>query len=165
MEMKTTLWTAQMLWGIFFSITGFGKILWYKAARWNQALHEVPWLSGVPQDLAIFIGVSEFLGGVGLILPAITGVKPRLTPIAAMGLSLVMILAAGFHIGRGEYNFLPINAVLGAVAAFIAYERLMVRPIAPASISSVRLLRGMAVLGALLFVDFAPAWYRLTHIQ
>ena len=32
---------------------------------WNQALQEVPWLSAVPQDLFIFIGVCEFIGGVG----------------------------------------------------------------------------------------------------
>jgi DoxX-like family len=163
--MKTLLWSMQVLWGIFFSLTGFGKIFWYKPALWNQALHEVPWLSGVPQDLAIFIGVAEFLGGVGLILPAITGVKTKLTPIAAMGLSLVMILAAGFHIARGEYNFLLVNAVLGGVAAFIAYERWMVRPIAPAGISSFRVLKGMAVLGALVLLDFAPVWYRLAHIH
>src|SRR5713226_8312980 len=43
----------------------------------NQALQKVPWFSAVPQDLFIFIGVCEFLGGVGLILPAMTGVKPR----------------------------------------------------------------------------------------
>lgn len=163
--MKTLLWMVQVLWGIFFSITGFGKIFWYKPDLWNQALHEVPWLSGVPQDLAIFIGVSEFLGGVGLILPAITGVKPKLTPIAAVGLTLVMNLAAGFHIARGEYNFLPVNVVLGAVTAFIAYERLLVRTIAPAGISSFRILKGMAVLSALVLVDFAPVWYRLTHIH
>jgi hypothetical protein len=163
--MKTALWTVQALWGVFFSITGFGKILWYKPALWNQALHEVPWLSAVPQDLSIFIGVSEFLGGVGLILPAMTGVKPKLTPFAAIGLTLVMIFAAVFHIVRGEYNFVPINVVLGGVAAFIAYERLLVRPIAPASISSLRVVKGLAVAGALVLVGFAPAWYRLTHIQ
>jgi len=161
--MKTALWTAQVLWGVFFSITGFGKILWYKPALWNQALQVVPWLSAVPQDLAIFIGVAEFLGGVGLILPAITGVKPKLTPIAAIGLTLVMILAGFFHIVRGEYSFLLINVVLGGVTAFIAYERLFVRPIAPASISSFRVLAGLVVFGALVLVDFAPVWYRLTH--
>ena len=83
--MKTALWIVQVLWGVFFSITGFGKILWYKPALWNQALHEVPWLSAVPQDLSIFIGVCEFLGGVGLILPAMTGVKPKLTPFGWRG--------------------------------------------------------------------------------
>ena len=163
--MNTTLWTVPLLWGVFFSITGFGKILWYKPALWNQTLQEVPWLFAVPQDLSIFIGISEFLGGVGLILPAMTGVKPKLTPFAAIGLTLVMILAAVFHIVRGEYNFLPINVVLRGVAAFIAYERLFVRPIAPASISSFRVLKGLAVAGALVLVGFAPAWYRLTHIH
>jgi uncharacterized membrane protein YphA (DoxX/SURF4 family) len=83
--MKTTLWTVQVLWGVFFSITGFGKILWYKPALWNQALQEGPWLSAVPQDLPIFIGVSEFLGGVGLILQAMTGVKPKLSPFGWLG--------------------------------------------------------------------------------
>jgi uncharacterized membrane protein YphA (DoxX/SURF4 family) len=161
--MNTALWAVQILWGIFFSVTGFGKIIWYKPALWNQALHEVPWLSGVPQDLAIFIGVSEFLGGVGLILPAMTGVKPKLTPFAAIGLTLVMILAAVFHIVRGEYNFVLINLVLGGVAAFIAYGRLIVRPIASESISSFRILKGLAVAGALVLADSAPVWYRLTH--
>jgi uncharacterized membrane protein YphA (DoxX/SURF4 family) len=161
--MNTALWTAQVLWGVFFSITGFGKVAWYNPALWNQALHEVPWFSAVPQDLFIFIGVCEFLGGVGLILPAMTGVEPKLTPFAAIGLTLVMILAAVFHIVRGEYNFVPINLVLGGVTAFIAYGRLLVRPVAPASISTFRVLKGLAVLGALVLVDFAPVWYRLTH--
>jgi uncharacterized membrane protein YphA (DoxX/SURF4 family) len=163
--MKTTLWILQVLWGVSFSITGFGKILWYKPELWNQALQQVPWLSAVPQDLAVFIGVAEFLGGVGLILPAITGVKPKLTPWAAIGLTLVMILAAGFHIARGEYNFVLLNLVLGAVAAFIAYGRLVVKPIAPASISSFRVLEGLAVLGALILVDYAPIWYRMAQIH
>ena len=161
--MKTALWTAQVLWGVFFSITGFGKVLCYRPALWNLALHEVPWFSAVPQGLFMFIGVCEFLGGAGLILPAITRVKPKLTPIAAIGLTLVMILAAVFHIVRGEYDFLPSNVVLGGVAAFIAYARLFVRPIAPASISTFRAFKGLAVLGALVLVDLAPVWYQLTH--
>ncbi len=65
-------------------------------------LHNVAWFSAVPQGLFVFIGICEFLGGIGLILPAMTGVKPKLTPFAAIGLTLVMILAAIFHIVRGE---------------------------------------------------------------
>jgi hypothetical protein len=63
---------VQVLWGVFFSVTGFGKVCCYKPALWNQVLQDVPWFSAVPQDLFIFIGVSEFLEGVGLILPAMT---------------------------------------------------------------------------------------------
>ena len=78
------------------------------------------------KGLFVFIGVCEGLGGIGLIVPAMTRVAPRLTPITAAGLAIIMILAAGFHIARGEYSFfLPINLVLGGVAAFIAYGRLV----------------------------------------
>jgi hypothetical protein len=65
-----------------------------------------------------------------------TAIKPNLTPFAAIGLMLVMILAAIFHIARGEYSFfVPMNLVLGGVAAFIAYGRLMAMKIAARSIS------------------------------
>jgi hypothetical protein len=117
----------------------------------------------VPQDLFIVIGVCEFLGGVNLLLPAMTGVKPKLTPFAPFGLTLVMLPATVFHIVRGEHNFVPINLVLGGIAAFIAYGRLFVRPIAPASISTFGVPKGLAVLGALVLVDFAPVWYKLTR--
>ncbi len=161
--MNKTLWTMQVLWGVFFSITGFGKIMCYRPEVWNQTLHQVAWFSAVPQDLFVFIGLCEFLGGVGLMLPAMTGVKPKLTPFAAFGLTLVMILAAVFHIVRGEYDFVPTNLVLGGGAAFIAYGRLSIRPIVPAAVSAFRVLKGLVVLGALVLIGFAPVWYKLNH--
>jgi hypothetical protein len=162
--MSAALGIAEVLWGVFFSLNGLGKVMMYKPALWNQALHQIPWLPALSQHLFIFIGACEFLGGAGLILPRVTGVKPILTPIAAIGLTLVMILAAIFHIGRGEYGFLAINIVLGGVAAFIAYERLLVRPLAPAPLTAARVLKGLAALGALVFVGLVPVWYRLTHM-
>jgi hypothetical protein len=159
------LWTVQVLSGIFWSVTGFGKVLCFNQAVWNRTLHQpVAWFSAVPRDLFVFIGICEFLGGVGLILPAMAGVKPKLTSFAAIGLTLVMILAAGFHIMRSEYSsFLPLNLVLAGVSAFIAYGRLFVRPIAPAPISAFRVLYGIVVLGALVFAGFAPVWQMMTH--
>jgi len=47
----------------------------------------VPWFSAVPQDLFIFTGVREFLAGVGQLVPAMTGFKPKLTRFAAFGLT------------------------------------------------------------------------------
>jgi hypothetical protein len=114
--------------------------------------------------LFIFIGVCEFLGGIGLILPAMTGIHPKLTSLAAVGLTQVMVLAALFHIVPGEYNFLPINLGLGGVAAFIAYGRFAVRPIAPTSTSGFGVLKGFAVLSVLVLIDVAPAWYKLTQL-
>ena len=160
------LWTLQILWGVFFSFTGFGKILAYDPAVWNHMLHNVAWFSAVPQGLFVFIGVCEFLGGIGLILPAMTAVKPKLTPFAAIGLTLVMILAAIFHIVRGESHFfVPVNLVLGGVAAFIAYGRLMALPIVARPNSTLRMLTGAAVLAALALAGYIPVWYQMTHAR
>ena len=40
--MNTALWIVQVLWGVFFSLNGFGKVCCYNQALWNQALREVP---------------------------------------------------------------------------------------------------------------------------
>jgi DoxX-like family len=162
--LNVLLWTFQIVWGIFFSFTGFGKVLCFDSAVWNHMLHQVAWFAAVPQALFVFIGVVEGLGGIGLILPAMTGLKPKLTPWAAIGLTVVMILAGIFHIMRGEAHFfLPVNIVLGAVTAFIAYGRLILRPIAPPPISTFRLVTGIGVLATLVIAGFAPVLYQLAH--
>lgn len=71
-----------------------------------------------------FIGVSELVGCLGVILPMLTGVMPQLTPTAAAALTVVMILATGFHIQRKDpASKTIITAVLSALCAFVAYGR------------------------------------------
>jgi uncharacterized membrane protein YphA (DoxX/SURF4 family) len=159
------LWTLQVLWGVLFCFSGFGKVLAYDPAVWRQFLHQVAWFSAVPQGLFIFIGICEGLGGLGLILPAMTRVAPKLTPIAAAGLTLIMILAAGFHIARSEYHwFLLVNLVLGGLAALIAWGRFAM-PIKPKPINSLRTLAGLTVLCALVLGGVAPVLYQATHVH
>lgn len=162
--LNITLWTIQVLLGIFWSISGLGKMLCLDDRIWSRTLPQVPWFSAIPQSLFVFIGLSEFLGGVGLILPGLSGIKPRLTSFAAIGLTVVMVLAAGFHIMRGEYHgFLPFNLIMATISAFIAYGRLYVRPLAPTSGGTVRALWGVAVLCALVLAGVAPVWQLMTH--
>jgi putative oxidoreductase len=89
------------------------------------------WVAAVPVVLLRFIGVAEFAGGLGLILPAATRIRPVLTPLAALGLATIMVLAFVFHILRGELEALPVNLVLGGLAAFVAWGRLRKAPIPP----------------------------------
>jgi uncharacterized membrane protein YphA (DoxX/SURF4 family) len=102
--MNITLWILQVLLGVFFTGSGAGKTMCFKPEFWQGTLRTIPWLEGesVPRGPFIFIGVSEFLGGIALVLPALTKVKPKLTPVAGLGLSIVMILASGFHRMRAE---------------------------------------------------------------
>jgi putative oxidoreductase len=83
----------------------------------------------VPRWLVRFIGTSELLGALGLILPAAMRIKPVLTGFAALGLLTIMVLAALFHASRGEFGMLRVNSVLGALAAFVAWGRLKKAPI------------------------------------
>src|SRR3569833_875666 len=127
-RMNKTLWTLQVLWGVFFSQNGFGKICCLFSVLWNKSLHDVPWFSAIPQHVFVLIGVCEFLGGLGLILPGITGIKPRLTSLAGAGLTHTMIVAAIFHMVRGEYTNQPNNHNQTARAAFIAFGRWPAQP-------------------------------------
>jgi len=78
-----------------------------------------------------FIGVSELVASVGLILPSVTRIAPKLTPLAAAGLVVIMVLAMGYHVRLGEMHALPNSIILGGLAAFVAWGRFRKVPIAP----------------------------------
>ncbi len=91
----------------------------------------MPWVSAVPSALVRFIGLAELAGALGLILPWLTRIKPQLISLAAIGLILVMVLASAFHLYRGEAGAVPVNVVLAALAAFVAWGRSKAAPIQP----------------------------------
>ncbi|WP_308991865.1 DoxX family protein [Mariniflexile litorale] len=114
-----TLWIAQVLLAVMFIMAGI-----MKASQPIEALSQsLPWVTTVPVGLVRFIGISELLGGLGLILPSLLRFKPFLTVWAALGLATVMILAAIFHASRGEFSAIGVNVVLIAVFLFIAWGR------------------------------------------
>lgn len=123
--LRISLWVVQVLLALVFGFAGA-----MKATQPIEALApNMPWVLAVPA-LVRFIGVSELLGAVGLVLPSLTRIQPKLTPIAASALLLVMVLAAGFHAVRGEWSAIIGNIVLGALAAFVAWGRFRKAPIA-----------------------------------
>jgi uncharacterized membrane protein YphA (DoxX/SURF4 family) len=78
----------------------------------------------------VFLGVAEVLAAVGLILPGITRIQPRLIPVTAMCLMIVMAGATILHSSRGETTSAFITALLFVILAFVAYMRWKVKPIA-----------------------------------
>jgi uncharacterized membrane protein YphA (DoxX/SURF4 family) len=119
------LWVAQALLGAMFLMAGT-----MKASQPVAALAEsLPWVTTVPLGLVRFIGISELLGGLGLLLPSLLRIKPFLTVWAAIGLVAVMLLAALFHASKGEFPAIGMNVVLMALAAFVAWGRSKKAPI------------------------------------
>ncbi|MCW5873549.1 MAG: DoxX family protein [Anaerolineales bacterium] len=84
---------------------------------------QAAWIKAVPKPLMAFIGVAEFAGALGLLLPMLTGILPWLTPLAAALLALVMLLAVLFHLPRKEYQSIGLNLFLLLLAAFVAWGR------------------------------------------
>jgi putative oxidoreductase len=125
--LHTSLWVAQILLACAFGMAGLGKATDPIA----QLAPDLPWVEDVPVALVRFIGIAEFVGGLGLVLPSVTGIRPVLTPFAALGLAAIMILAAAFHLARGEEAVIAANAVLCAAALFVAWGRLRKAPIPP----------------------------------
>ena len=87
------------------------------------------WMYELSTELHIFSGTAEILGGLGLILPAVTKIQTRLVPLAASGLVLVMIGAMVWHIQRGEYSNIFMNFILAALVGFVAYGRWKLVPL------------------------------------
>ena len=83
----------------------------------------------------IFVGVTESLGAIGLILPGVTRLMPWLTPLAAAGLMIVVGSATVLHLSRGEIGSAITTAVLFVLVTFVAYMRWKVKPISPRKIA------------------------------
>jgi uncharacterized membrane protein YphA (DoxX/SURF4 family) len=81
------------------------------------------WVEDFSQPAVRLIGAAEVLGAIGVVLPALTGILPWLTPLAALGLVLTMIGAALTHLRRKEYGNIAMNAVLLVLATFVAFGR------------------------------------------
>jgi uncharacterized membrane protein YphA (DoxX/SURF4 family) len=117
------LWVAQILLAAFYGMFGFIKAT-QPIAVLDQMMHG--WPSTVPEHLVRFIGICEMAGTIGLmiaIIPALRGIARWATPSAAVGLSLIQLLAIPFHIHRNELQMLPLNAVLLLLALLIVWGR------------------------------------------
>jgi len=124
---RIALWAAQVLLAALFMMTGVMKVFLSPA----EIVKAIPDFATMPLGLVRFIGIAELAGAIGLILPAVTRIAPTLSPLAASGLTVVMILAALFHISRGEVAPLGLVIPLGALATFVAWGRYRRAPIAP----------------------------------
>ena len=125
--LNIALWVAQVLLAAMFLMAGANKT----AQSIEELSKMLPWVNQVPEGLVRFIGISEVLGGLGLLLPSILRIKPSLTPLAAIGLAIVMVLAAFFHISKGEYSVIGLNLVVMLIAVFVAWGRTKKVPIEP----------------------------------
>ncbi len=125
--LNIALWATQALLGLGFLMAGVTK----STQPIAELAKSAPYIMEFPGVLVRFIGISEFLGGLGLLLPSILRIRPLLTPLAAIGLMIIMVLATIFHAVKQEFTVLPIPIIMGALAFFIYWGRTKKVPIVP----------------------------------
>lgn len=120
--MNVILWILQVLLAVMF--TWHGNLFLFPPADAADALN-----SQFPGAFRVFLGVAELAAAVGLILPGITRILPKLIALAAAGLLLVTVSATGYHLWRGEASTALFTAVLSALIGFVGYMRWRILPV------------------------------------
>lgn len=124
-NMNKALWVVQVILAITF--LGQGIMKFVQPAGLPEQL---AWVYDFTGPLAWLVGIAELAAAAGLILPGLTGIRPMLTPLAALGLVPIMLGAVVFHISRGgELPSVVINVVLLVLAGLVAYGRWFVAPL------------------------------------
>ena len=122
--MNRLLWVLQVLIGIQFFFVGIVHFIVPPGLPAQMA-----WMYELSPGLHYFSGTAEILAGLGLILPGLTRIQTRLTPLAALGLVLVMAGAVVWHITRNEFANIFLNIILMGLAGFVAYGRWKLSPL------------------------------------
>ncbi len=125
-KLNIVLWILQALLALLYLNAGFLKT--FKPIQ--EIAPQIFWAPRLPESLVRFIGISELLGAIGLILPGMLKIRSQFTTLAAAGLTLVMLLANIYHISQGDFFVLPMTGLLFFLLAFITYGRWKLSPFA-----------------------------------
>lgn len=124
MKSNTFLWVLQLVMGLFFIGVG---ILHFAVPEGLP--DRMAYMYDMSDGLHVASGSAEILGGLGLLLPGLTKIRTELTVYAALGLVVVMIAAAIWHLNRGETSNIVSNVILAGILAWIAAARLRFTPL------------------------------------
>lgn len=113
--MNVALWIAQGLLALTFLWAGFMKIFQPAQLPFSWAKDNT--------DLVFITGIVDLLCGIGIIIPALVSIRPKLTIYTAYGIIVLMVCASIFHIFRGEAKDIGFNIFMALLAAFVAWRR------------------------------------------
>ena len=114
-KLNVLLWVLQILLAMLFTFSGVMKFVMPVAEMTKQI--------SLPGWFLHFIGVAEILGAIGLVLPGVLRIRAGLTPLAAVGLVVIMIGAAVVNLKTGQRGAALTTVVVGLLLVFLAYNR------------------------------------------
>ena len=121
-RMTRALWIIQILLALLFLFAGGVKLV-MPAAQLTAG-------GPLPAPFLRFIGVAEIAGALGLFLPGALRIRPGLTPLAAAGLTIIMIGATVITVMTMSAAIALLPFLVGALTVFVAYARWRPHPLA-----------------------------------
>jgi uncharacterized membrane protein YphA (DoxX/SURF4 family) len=122
--MNILLWVLQVLAALMYGASGVMKVFMF-----DKISADVPSFGALPREGWMALGILELVCTVGLIVPAAFHWRPALTGVAATVLAIESLVFIWVHIQYRETASIIMCAVLGLLMAFIAYGRLVLKPI------------------------------------
>ena len=122
--MNILLWVLQVLAALVYGASGVMKVFMF-----DKISQEVPSFGALPRQAWTALGIVELVCVAGLIVPAVLHWRPTLTVLAASVLAIESLVFIGVHVKYGEVGSIAMSAVLGLIMAFIAYGRMVLKPI------------------------------------
>ena len=114
--LDVTVWIAQTFLALFFLAAGLPKVAGRGIERWVG-------FDDLPRPIVVVIGIAEVAAAVALVVPMATGVGEWTTPLAAVGIAVISLMASGFHIRAAEGLPALETALWSALAGTIAVAR------------------------------------------
>jgi len=122
--MNVLLWVLQALAALLYGASGVMKVFLF-----DKVSEGVPSFGALPREAWMGLGILELACVVGLIVPGAFHWKPALTVAAATVLAIESLVFIGVHVKYREITPIILSGVLGLVMAFIAYGRMVLKPI------------------------------------
>ena len=122
--MNMLLWILQGLAALMYGASGVMKVFLF-----DKISGDVPSFGALPREAWLALGLVELVCVVGLIVPSAFHWRPALTVLAAMILAIESLIFIGVHAKYGEVGSIVMSVVLGLLMAFIAYGRMVLKPI------------------------------------
>ena len=122
--MNILLWVLQILAALLYGASGVMKVFMF-----DKVSGQVPSFGALPRKAWMAFGTLELVCTVGLVVPAALHWKPALTVLAAAALAIESLVFVWVHVQYHEITSMIMSGALGLLMAFIAYGRMILKPL------------------------------------
>ncbi len=122
--MNIFLWILQVLAALLYGSSGVMKVFMF-----DKVSRDVPSFGALPRGAWMTLGILELVCTVGLVVPGALRWRPELTVVAAAFLALESLVFVWVHVKYREVTPMILSGVLGLLMTFVAYGRMVLKPV------------------------------------